>query len=307
MIEWMSYLVPASFQSFDDMIEHLAFDIYDWVLVFAILFFTLEVADDLLQRRQAGKRFLESMSSIITQIPYYITEIFIFGSAVYLYFTVYEVIPWKMPDTAWCFVLVLLLADFTYYVEHYFLHRIRLLWVAHSVHHSSTVMNTAMAFRFSLFDPVVSVLFHFPLVLMGFNPIYIFAAEVLVQAYQFWIHNEMFGKLGPLEWVFNTPSHHRVHHGSDKKYLDKNFGGILIIWDRLFGTFQAEEETPNYGLTKPLNSINPIKVQFFEWVNLWRDLRSEKGKGHRLSYLFRAPGWTPESSGNTSQRGTFHD
>ncbi|EAR62631.1 sterol desaturase family protein [Neptuniibacter caesariensis] len=280
---------------FLNYIEFMSFNIYDWVLVFALAFLALELLNDVVTKRFTGERMLETLSSCVTQIPYYLSEMFIFGAAVYGFFTIHEMIPWKIPVNMHTAALVLLLADLTYYIEHYCIHKIRLFWLAHSVHHSSGMMNTATAFRFSLFDPVVSVLFHLPLVLMGFNPILIFAAEILVQAYQFWLHNEMIGKLGPLEWILNTPSHHRVHHGSDDKYIDKNFAGILIIWDRLFGTFQKEEEIPKYGLTTQMTSKNPITVQFYEFSKLYKDLKSAKGAGEFCSYLFKGPGWKPKS------------
>ncbi len=273
--------------------EAISFSIYDWTLVFALLFLTLELSNDLVTKRFSGERFLETLSSCFTQVPFYLAEVFVFGGVVYLYFILYEYIPWKQPVNAYTGVLVLLIADFIYYVEHFCAHRIRLLWLAHSVHHSSSMMNTATAFRFSLFDPMLSAVFHLPLVLMGFNPILIFAAEILVQAYQFWIHNEMVGKLGPIEWLFNTPSHHRVHHGSDDKYIDKNFGGILIIWDRIFGTFQKEEQTPNYGLTTPMTSKNPLTVQFYEFPRLYQDLVKAQGAREVFGYLFKGPGWRP--------------
>lgn len=274
-------------------IEYAAFNTYDWVLVFALLFLSLEILNDIVTRRASQSRMLETLTSLFTQLPYYFTEAAVFGGAVYLYFMLYEVIPWQQPVNGYTMLFVLLLADLTYYVEHYALHRIRLFWLAHSVHHSSGMMNTATAFRFSLFDPVVSVIFHLPLVLMGFNPVIIFAAEVLVQAYQFWLHNEMIGKLGPLEWFLNTPSHHRVHHGADRRYLDKNFGGIFILWDRLFGTFREEDALPRYGLTTPMNSKNPFTVQFYEFMQLYRDFRCTKGITTKIRYLVKPPGWQP--------------
>jgi len=284
-----------------EFFEFVSFDIYDWTLVFALFFIALELTDDLVTKRFSGERFLETLSSMFTQVPFYLAEVLTFSAGVYLYFVIYEMIPWKLPVNGYTGLLVLMLADLTYYIEHYVIHKVRLFWLAHSVHHSSSMMNTATAFRFSFFDPIVSVMFHLPLVLMGFNPILIFAAEVLVQAYQFWLHNEMVGKLGPIEWLFNTPSHHRVHHGSDEKYIDKNFGGILIIWDRLFGTFQKEEELPNYGLTTPMTSKNPITVQFYEFSKLYRDLVKAKDVGDVLGYLFRGPGWQPKQSSKTSK------
>ena len=157
-----------------EYVEYMSFSIYDWTLVFAILFISLELLNEALTRRFNGQRFLGTLSSMFTQVPYYLTEGLVFAGAVYLYFTIYEYIPWQIPVNGYSAVLVLILADLTYYIEHYAIHRIRLFWLAHSVHHSSGVYNTATAFRFSLFDPVVSVLFHLPLVLMGFNPILIF-------------------------------------------------------------------------------------------------------------------------------------
>lgn len=278
-----------------DFIEYTAFSIYDWVLVFAVVFISLELTNEVLTQRFNGRRLMETLSSIFTQVPFYFSEILVFSGAIYLYFTIHFYIPWKIPVNGYSIVLVCILADFTYYAEHYVLHRVRLFWVAHSVHHSSQVFNTATAFRFSLFDPLVSVIFHLPLVLMGFNPIIIFAAEIMVQAYQFWIHNEMIGKLGPLEYVLNTPSHHRVHHGSDRQYLDKNFGGILIIWDRLFGTFKEETVLPVYGLTEPMRSKNPFRVQFHEFLCLFSDLSNAKSFSAVCGYFLNPPGWKPKN------------
>lgn len=280
--------------SMGDYLQQMSIDIYDWTLVFALLFITIELLDEGVSRRMNGERFLETLSSLFTQVPYYFTEVFVFSAAVYSYFTIHAYIPWKMPETGATFLLVLVMADFVYYVEHFCMHKVRLFWLAHSVHHSSKIFNTATAFRFSIFDPVISATFHLPLLLLGFNPIYIFAAEILIQAYQFWIHNEMIGKLGPVEWVFNTPSHHRVHHGSNAEYIDKNFGGILIVWDRLFGTFAKEEKLPWYGIGVTLPSKNPLTVQFFEFTNLFKDLRSATGIKQRLGYVFLTPGWKPK-------------
>lgn len=297
MNEFIQYVItPLTSGNFTEHFEVMSIDVYDWTLVFAGLFLTIELLDDALNRRLNRGRFFETISSMVTQIPYYLTEVLIFGVAVYSYFVIYDVIPWKMPLNTASFLLVLVMADFVYYVEHFCLHKVRLFWLAHSVHHSSSVMNTATAFRFSLFDPVVSAIFHIPLLLLGFHPILIFAAEILIQAYQFWIHNEMVGKLGPLEWVFNTPSHHRVHHGSDKQYIDKNYGGIFIVWDRLFGTFAKEEQRPTYGLTTPMTSKNPLVVQFYEFPKLYRDLVKAKGFGQVVGFIFRPPGWQPQST-----------
>jgi len=296
MESFIYYLLPAQeVTSVIDFFEQFSISVYDWILVFAVAFLMLELLNDAFTKRFTTGRFLETLSSLITQIPFYFSEVIVFSLAVYGYFTLYEFIPWKMPVTFEMFFVVLFLADFTYYVEHFLLHKVRLLWLAHSVHHSSSMMNTATAFRFSLFDPVVSAVFHLPLLLLGFHPIFIFAAEILVQAYQFWIHNEIIGKLGVLEKVLNTPSHHRVHHGSDKQYLDKNFGGILIIFDRIFGTFQKEEKIPTYGLTTPMTSKNPFTVQFYEFGKLFSALRQAKTVRQKINHLLKTPDWRPEA------------
>lgn len=296
MESFIYYLLPAQeVTSVIDFFEQFSISVYDWILVFAVAFLMLELLNDTFTKRFTTGRFLETLSSLITQIPFYFSEVIVFSLAVYGYFTLYEFIPWKMPVTFEMFFVVLFLADFTYYVEHFLLHKVRLLWLAHSVHHSSSMMNTATAFRFSLFDPVVSAVFHLPLLLLGFHPIFIFAAEILVQAYQFWIHNEIIGKLGVLEKVLNTPSHHRVHHGSDKQYLDKNFGGILIIFDRIFGTFQKEEKIPTYGLTTPMTSKNLFTVQFYEFGKLFSALRQAKTVRQKINHLLKTPDWRPEA------------
>ncbi len=275
-------------------IESFGLDVYNWTLVLGILLLGTELLNSTFTRRLKKVRLLETGSNILTQVPYYFSELLVFGLIVSnVYFQIYNVIPWKIPDSIGIAILVIVLADLTYYVEHFSLHKVRLLWTAHSVHHSSTIMNTSTAFRFSFLDPIFSGLFHLPLVLMGFNPIFIFVGEILVQAYQFWIHNEMVGRLGPLEHVLNTPAAHRVHHGTERKYIDKNFGGILIIWDRIFGTYQQEEELPTYGLTEQINTYNPVKIQIAEMIELGKDVRKAGTAKDKFKMFIKPPGWTP--------------
>ena len=186
-------------------------------------------------------------------------------------------------------LLAIVAADFAYYWEHRIAHRVRILWTQHAVHHSSRDYNIITAIRFGPLESVWSLLAHMPLLLIGFPPELIFFGIIVVLAYQTWLHTELVGKLGRLEWVLNTPSHHRVHHECDQKYLDKNYAGILIIWDRMFGSFQEEEETPTYGLTTNFNSKNPIKVWFSEFPELWRNLKSSKTIAEIFGYLFTPP------------------
>ena len=259
------------------------------------LLFIIECVRMYFRRGLTREWWAETASSLGTQIPFYFSEILVFTASVFVYYTLsWYVTPFHLPIDWWTIILAIVVADFTYYWEHRKSHEIRVLWCAHAVHHSSPVYNTATAFRFSIFDPVIAAVFHIPMVLMGFDPILVFLGEVIVLAYQGWIHTEAIGKLGPLEWILNTPSHHRVHHGSDRKYLDKNYGGILIIWDRLFGTFQVEEERPTYGLTTQINTQNPLKVWFGELGGLVKDLGQARSVGEAWRLLTRPPGWRPD-------------
>ncbi|QHH17930.1 sterol desaturase [Vibrio parahaemolyticus] len=172
------------------------------------------------------------------------------------------------------FLLLMLLQDFFYYWFHRASHRIRWMWAAHVVHHSSERMNFSTAFRQSLMYPLAGMwLFWLPLVIIGFDPKWVVFVVLLNLGLQFFVHTQLIRSLGPLEWVFNTPSHHRVHHGINRQYIDKNYAGVLIIWDRMFGTFEPEIETVRYGISKPVNSFNPIKVTFAEWKDMFNEVR----------------------------------
>ncbi|EPW4410145.1 sterol desaturase family protein [Vibrio parahaemolyticus] len=172
------------------------------------------------------------------------------------------------------FLLLMLLQDFFYYWFHRASHRIRWMWAAHVVHHSSERMNFSTAFRQSLMYPLAGMwLFWLPLVIIGFDPKWVVFVVLLNLSLQFFVHTQSIRSLGPLEWVFNTPSHHRVHHGINRQYIDKNYAGVLIIWDRMFGTFEPEIETVRYGISKPVNSFNPIKVTLAEWKDMFHEVR----------------------------------
>jgi hypothetical protein len=177
-------------------------------------------------------------------------------------------------------------------------HEVNLFWGGHVVHHQSEEYNLSVALRQSSFQVVWTFAFSLPIALLGFKPqdfVYISAFNTL---YQFWIHTEAINKMPRwFEFIFNTPSHHRVHHGRNPKYIDKNHAGSLIIWDRMFGTFQAEEERPTYGITKPINSWNPIFANFSHYVEMGKDLKQIPGWTDRIKYLFMKPGWLPKSMG----------
>lgn len=173
---------------------------------------------------------------------------------------------------AMSFIVLMVLQDFCYYWFHRASHRVRWMWAAHVVHHSSERMNFSTAFRQSLMYPVAGMwLFWLPLVIIGFEPQWITLVVLFNLGLQFFVHTQWVKSLGPLEYVFNTPSHHRVHHGVNARYIDKNYAGVLIIWDKLFGTFEPESETVRFGISKPVNSFNPLVVTFAEWRDLWQD------------------------------------
>ncbi|MGY1771527.1 sterol desaturase family protein [Blastococcus sp. SYSU D00813] len=183
--------------------------------------------------------------------------------------------------------------DFTYYWFHRASHEVRFLWAAHVVHHSSERYNLSTALRQS-WTPLTEWPFGAVLILLGVNPVLYAMASSVNLLYQFWIHTEAIGRLPrPIEYVFNTPSHHRVHHGMNPQYLDKNYGGILIVFDRLFGTFEPEVEPVRYGITKPLASHNPLRIATHEYVAIVRDMRTDRRWSHRLGRLVRGPGWSP--------------
>ena len=204
--------------------------------------------------------------------------------------------PWPMDDwRSWA--AGFLLTDFTYYWQHRWSHTIRWFWANHATHHSSNELNLPAAFRLSWTADLTGVwLFFLPAIYLGLHPAAMWLMLIINLRYQLLLHTEAVGKLGPLEWVLNTPSHHRVHHASNPAYLDKNFGGMLIVFDRLFGTFAEEriDQPPRYGLTDPLASHNPFVIVFHEWGRLFRDMWAERRRPWAsLCVLAARPGRRP--------------
>ncbi|MGV9826895.1 MULTISPECIES: sterol desaturase family protein [unclassified Gordonia (in: high G+C Gram-positive bacteria)] len=205
--------------------------------------------------------------------------------------------PWHLPATAWySWVIAFLGVDFLFYWSHRVSHRVRLVWATHQAHHSSEYFNFATALR-QKWNITAALVMWLPLPLLGVPPALVFATYSLNLIYQFWIHTEHIDKLWrPFEFVFNTPSHHRVHHGSDPEYLDKNYGGTFIVWDRLFGSFTPETHRPTYGLTKPVGTYNIWRLQTHEYAAIARDVRTAGSWRARLGYVFGPPGWTPAAA-----------
>lgn len=199
-------------------------------------------------------------------------------------------------DTVWGLALLLLAEEFAYYWMHRAGHEIRWAWASHVVHHTPEHLHLASAFRISATGLLSGGwLFFLPLAWLGFNPLAVAAMLALNLFYQFWLHTELVGRLGPLEWIFNTPSHHRVHHASNAEYLDRNYGGILIVWDRIFGTFaQAKPETKLvYGLAHPAGTRNPVGLAFHEWIAMARDIARARTWRERWLQAFGRPGAVP--------------
>ncbi len=194
-------------------------------------------------------------------------------------------------------VALFFLVDLAYYWAHRMSHEINLFWGGHVVHHQSEDYNLSVALRQSSFQVVWTFAFNLPLAFMGFETLDFALMSALNTLYQFWIHTETINKLGFLEYFMNTPSHHRVHHGRDPKYIDKNHAGTLIIWDKMFGTFQQEEEKPTYGITKPINSWNAVWANFSHYAEMRKDLKRIPHWQDKLTYLFQKPGWLPDYMG----------
>ncbi|HTL36841.1 MAG TPA: sterol desaturase family protein [Kofleriaceae bacterium] len=193
------------------------------------------------------------------------------------------------PHAWWSWVVLLFAEDLCFYTFHRTHHAVRLLWAAHVSHHSSEYYNLSTAWRQTLLTTITSPVFWMPLALLGYSPWMILLAQGWSQLYQFALHTEAVRTLGPLEWFMNTPSHHRVHHGTQPQYLDRNHGGIFIIWDRLFGTFEPEGERVQYGLTRQLHTNNVWTILFHEVGDIARDARSATTMRGKLGAVFGRP------------------
>ncbi len=214
-------------------------------------------------------------------------------AAVYKYFALFEI-----PNGWFSFIALFILYDLAYYWEHRMAHIVSLFWGGHVVHHQSEDFNLSVALRQTSTGFIWGFPFFLPLAFMGFDPKVFLLVGGLNLIYQFWIHTEHINKMWAwFEAVFNTPSHHRVHHGRDPKYIDKNFAGVFILWDKMFGTFKSEEERPNYGITTPLKSWNPVYANFAHYFDLAKTLRKTKSFSDGLKVLFKKPGWRPSYLG----------
>ncbi len=281
-----------------------------WFFYFSIAFLTFELIRYSVLKQMKWSLVGDIITNYLTLFMFLsVNFILLAGLYITAYFTVAEFAVFDIPVN-WATVMIcIVLADIAYYWEHRCMHRVNFLWATHSVHHSSPFFNISVAYRFGPMDGVWPILFHLPLVLLGFNPFVVFFAEMFVQLYQTALHTESVKKLPkPIEWIFNTPSHHRVHHGSNQKYLDSNYAGLFILWDRLFGTFVEEDEDVVYGLVKPIPQINsPLRFLASPFVaflhGFWRlgkKVLSAKSLHDAWMYLFGTPEWEPRDARSAS-------
>jgi sterol desaturase/sphingolipid hydroxylase (fatty acid hydroxylase superfamily) len=214
------------------------------------------------------------------------------GATLALHFYLYQFRVFDISNSipVWLlWVLTFVLIDFVFYIYHRCSHKIRFLWAIHMSHHSSEEMNFGVSLRQAWLGPVSKIPFFAILPLIGFDPTVIAVAGVISTLWGVVGHTQMVGKLGPLEWILNTPSHHRVHHGSNPEYIDKNYGNLLIIWDRLFGTFEPEKAKVTYGLVNNVNTFNPIKITLMDWQAMLREIKEKEKVSEKIKIFFGAP------------------
>jgi len=265
----------------------------EYFFIFNLTLILFEILLDLITSKE--RRWKDTGANIITFILRNILDKLILGTIMVLgLMPFHQLTPLEIPINGWTWAAALLMADFTYYWMHRLEHEHRILWGNHSVHHSSEDYNLSVSMRLCIVEGAIEWIFLIPMILIGFSPFQAIIALTFIAQYQTWIHTERIVKLGWLDEVFNTPSVHRVHHGSNQKYLDKNYGGVLILWDKLFGTFQREEEKVIYGLTKNIHTNNPIKINFIEYQHIWNDIKKCQNWKDGFRIIFGDLVWRPD-------------
>ena len=260
---------------------------------------TLEAIADAVMRRDLYE-IRDTAASLTMGVGNLVINLFAKAVEFCVFSTLHRLAIFDIGYEWWAWALVFLSDDFTYYWYHRISHQSRFFWASHVVHHSSQRYNLSTALRQTWTGNFVNFLFWLWMPIVGFPPAMIMTMGAVSLLYQFWIHTELIHTLGSFELVFNTPAHHRVHHASNPKYIDRNHGGTLIVWDRLFGTYEAEdpEDAPRFGLTKNINTYNPVRIAFHEWADMWRDVQNAPSWRNRFLYVFGNPGWRP--GGETS-------
>ena len=262
------------------------------VTVILEIILTIKIKLDEYEFKDAGTSILMGLGNVFIGL---FTKGIVLGVFLFLYQYRFFTIPFAW----WSWLILLFTEDLCYYWFHRISHESRLFWASHVVHHSSQKYNLSTALRQTWSGSFYSFVFWIPLLLIGFHPIMVMTQMAISLIYQYWIHTELIKKMPNwFEAIFNTPSHHRVHHATNPQYLDRNHAGIFIIWDKLFGTFEPEVEKPVYGLVKNIETYNPIKIAFLEWVNMFRDFSFSKTSFlNKVKYLIKPPGWKHDGTG----------
>ena len=264
---------------------------------YAIPFFTLTVIIEVLltvKVKLEDYEFKDAGTSILMGLGNVAIGLFTKGVVLSLFYLIYNFYHlFEISFVWWAWVLLLFAEDFCYYWFHRISHESRLFWASHVVHHSSKEYNLSTALRQTWSGSFYTFIFWFPLILIGFHPVLVLVQMSISLIYQYWIHTELIHKMPKwFEAIFNTPSHHRVHHATNPQYLDRNHAGIFIIWDKLFNTFEPEVEKPIYGLVTNIETYNPLKIAFIEWYNLLTDFFTSKTSIiNKFKYLIKPPGW----------------
>jgi alkylglycerol monooxygenase len=280
---------------------------FDPIILSIPIFFLLiglEVAYDFYQKRKSGQglyRLNDALNNIscgvIEQITGLFVKVFTVGAFTVVYHWSAPRLPYEWPSHWAFYVAAFVLIDLGYYWAHRLSHQVNLFWTGHVIHHQSEDYNLSVALRQGALQKVFTFWVYLPLAALGLPPMWFALSIGLNLLYQFWIHTEAVRSMGILEHVLNTPSHHRVHHGRNPKYIDKNHAGVFIIWDKMFGTFQKEQEPPTYGITKPTGTFNPVWAHAKPFADLADELKAIPGWADKIRFLFKPPGWYPSSLG----------
>lgn len=260
-----------------------------WAAPFMFFFVLLEWFISYRQNKELYAK-AETIGSVLVGIGNVAIAFALKFGLLFLIIYVYNIVPWRMYFSWWLVIPCYIIFDFCSYWAHRIAHQQRIWWATHVVHHTSEHYNLTVSFRLSWIQHF-KLIFFLPVALMGFHPIIFFTVNQLATLFQFWVHTEYIGHLHPaIEYIFATPSNHRVHHGSQKKYMNKNYGATFILWDRMFNTYQKEDEKVIYGVTHNIeNKSNPLHINFHELVEIWNDIRCAKTWRLKIFYLFGNP------------------
>lgn len=276
-------------------------DIHNINIVVAIPIFLLLIAIEYLVMRKKQPNYIrmnDAIANLNIGAGHVLSKVVVGLFLVWIYNLVYQVRIITLPDSVFTYILCLITYDFFFYWAHRLGHEVNLFWGAHGVHHQSEDYNLSVALRQSWLHASLAFFIFLPIPFIGISPKLFFICLSINSFYQFWIHTDLIQRMPKwFEFVFNSPAHHRVHHGRDIKYIDKNHAGMFIVWDKLFGTFQEEEEKPHYGITKPLNSWNPLWANIEYYVGMYQAAKNMNKWHDKLKSIIAKPGWQPEELG----------